>query len=138
MERSRKLIVLSGLPGSGKSYYCMLLRGYDSNVIVVSRDKIRKMWERTFGIVDDVQLTRDMIHNASLAMATGRTVAIDAMNLHPHDRLRWETLAWSFGYELEWMELKTPVEVCIERDSKREEPVGRKRIMQYAAEAQIA
>lgn len=79
------------------------------------------------------------------SMTRGFNIVIDNMNLNPKevqsfkdiitvyntdkdDRKKEGTLndIDDFRYELEFKDFKTPIDVCIERDSKREHPIGAK------------
>jgi hypothetical protein len=51
-------------------------------------------------------------------------VVVDACNLHEHDYIRWETVAWITGAVFKFERLKTPMTVCIARDLVRSNPVG--------------
>ena len=77
------------------------------------------------------------------SMKKGYDIVIDNMNLNPKeveyyesyikihnqvvDELKSENkldLQDDFKYELEFKDFFTPLEICIERDSKRENPIG--------------
>jgi predicted kinase len=49
---------------------------------------------------------------------------VDATNLSPHERRQWIKMAKSFGYEVQAVFFDVPLEVCLERNSKRDRPVG--------------
>jgi predicted kinase len=122
----RKLIVLSGVCGSGKSTEAKRIRDKDKdNTTIVKRDVVRRIWSDR----SDDEITKIMIEivGAYLRDRNG-TVIVDACNLHPHDKARWEAVAWAFHVDLEWIYLLTPIETCIERDRQREDPVGEDRI----------
>ena len=48
---------------------------------------------------------------------------VDATNLTPHDRRGWIKLAKDFGYEAQAVFFDVPVEVCMERNRKRDRVV---------------
>ena len=60
----------------------------------------------------------------------GYDIIIDNMNLNPKETAFYEAFVTSHNkekdkkYEIEFKDFKTPLDVCIERDSKRENPIG--------------
>ena len=63
------------------------------------------------------------------AMEFGYDIVIDNMNLNPkeieyYENLVDSTLGYMNCYSLEYKDFFIPLEVCIERDSKRENPIG--------------
>ena len=49
---------------------------------------------------------------------------VDATNLTSHDRHSWIKLAKDFGYEVHAVFFDVPLEVCLERNQKRERVVA--------------
>ena len=71
------------------------------------------------------------------AMNYGYDIVIDNMNLNPKEVKYFQDLVDGWNnpkgivpavvtaiYEIEFKDFKTPLDVCIERDSKRENPIG--------------
>ena len=48
---------------------------------------------------------------------------VDATNLTPHDRHSWIKLAKDFGYEVQAVYFDVPLEVCLERNHRRQRTV---------------
>ena len=48
---------------------------------------------------------------------------VDASNLAPHERRQWIKMAKGFGYEVHAVFFDVPLEVCLERNRKRERQV---------------
>lgn len=48
---------------------------------------------------------------------------VDATNLTPHERQSWIKLAQDYGYEVQAVFFDVPVEVCLERNQRRERNV---------------
>jgi predicted kinase len=48
---------------------------------------------------------------------------VDATNLSPHERRQWIKMARSFGYEVQALFFDVPLEVCLERNRRRERSV---------------
>ena len=49
---------------------------------------------------------------------------VDATNLTSHDRRGWIKLAQDYGYEVQAVFFDVPLEVCLERNRKRERVVS--------------
>src|SRR5262249_60677751 len=48
---------------------------------------------------------------------------VDATNLSAHDRQGWIKMAYDFGYEVHGVYFDVPVDVCIERNQRRQRVV---------------
>jgi len=114
---SKGTVVLAiGLPGSGKSSWFKR-----HNLNPLSSDMIRAM------LFDDPaeQRFQDLVFSNLRSMLRARLVArrplnyVDATNLTPHDRHSWIKLAKDFGYEVQAVYFDVPLEVCLERNSRR-------------------
>jgi len=123
----KTLYVYQGLQGSGKSTLArkFVLEDPD-NRIRVNRDDIRLMMGLPFNPKLEKVVTK--IETAALmaAMDTGKDVVSDNMNMNKKTIDFLEEIAKEFGYTTEYRFIYTPLEECIERDSKRENPVGEK------------
>lgn len=139
MNNVRKIILTRGIQGSGKSFFARnwVLEDPEHRVRF-NNDDIRNMlgkyWvpSRENIIVD---LKRTFLYSA---MKYGYDIVIDNMNLNPKEvdffkevikeHNSWighpECLKTLQEYILEFKDFKTPLEVCIERDKKRENPIG--------------
>jgi len=127
MDNKKKFYIYQGLQGSGKSTAArkFVLEDPD-NRIRVNRDEIRLMMGKPFNPNLENIVTK--IENAALTAAfkSGKDVISDNMNLNSKIRKGLEKMARKYGYVVEYRFIYTPLEVCIERDSKREHPVGEK------------
>ena len=109
-----------GLPGSGKSSWFKR-----HNVTPLSSDMIRA-W-----LFDDPteQRFQDLVFSNLRSMLKARLIArrplnyLDATNLTPHERQGWIKLAQDYGYEVQAVFFDVPVEVCLERNQRRERNV---------------
>jgi predicted kinase len=123
----KTLHIYQGIQGSGKSTRArqFVLEDPD-NRIRVNRDEIRLMIGKPFNPKMENLVTQ--IENAALVAAfkTGKDVISDNMNLNSRIRRNLEKMAQSYEYDVEYHFVYTPLEVCIERDSKRQYPVGEK------------
>lgn len=121
-KASKGTVVLAiGLPGSGKSSWFKR-----HNVTPLSSDMLRAL------LFDDPteQRFQDLIFSNLRSMLKARLVArrplnyVDATNLTPHERQSWIKLGHDYGYEVQAVFFDVPLEVCLERNHKRERVVA--------------
>lgn len=125
----KKLLMLKGLPGSGKSTYAKKLVE-ESDYYRVNKDDLRAMvhnsrWGKErerFILRWRDQLVRD-------SLDAGKNVVVDDTNLAPKHEETLRQIAKDNRAIFEVRFFDTPVEVCIERDLKRPNSVGAKVIM---------
>jgi len=119
---SRGVVVLAiGLPGSGKSSW---FKRHKINPL--SSDLLRHL------LFDDPteQRFQDLVFSNLRSMLRARLIArrpmnyVDATNLSPHERHGWVKLAKDFGYEVQAVFFDVPLEVCLERNAKRNRMVS--------------
>jgi predicted kinase len=119
---SKGTVVLAiGLPGSGKSSWFKR-----HNITPLSSDMLRAL------LFDDPteQRFQDLIFSNLRSMLKARLIAkrplnyVDATNLTPHERQSWIKLGHDYGYEVQAVFFDVPLEVCLERNHKRERVVA--------------
>jgi predicted kinase len=57
---------------------------------------------------------------------------VDATNLSTHERRQWIKMAQSFGYEVQAVFFDVPLEICLERNSKRDRAVNEETMRKMA------
>jgi predicted kinase len=128
---SRGIVVLAiGLPGSGKSSW---FKRHD--ISPLSSDLLRAL------LFDDAaeQRFQDLIFSNLRSMLKARLIArrpmnyVDATNLTPHDRQGWIKLSKDYGYDVQAVFFDVPIEVCLERNRKRERVVAEDVMRRMAA-----
>ena len=115
------VILAIGLPGSGKSSWFKRHK-----VTPLSSDMLRAL------LFDDPteQRFQDLIFSNLRSMLKARLIArrplnyVDATNLTPHERQSWIKLGQDYGYEVQAVFFDVPLEVCLERNHKRERTVA--------------
>lgn len=125
-----KLILCRGIQGSGKTTWAKQWVLEDpEHRVRFSNDDIRNMLGKYWvpsreNLVSDIK--KDFMVSA---MEFGYDIVIDNMNLNPkeveyYENLVDSVLSYAICYSLEYKDFFIPLEVCIERDSKRENPIG--------------
>jgi len=123
-----KVLILQGLPASGKTTYAKELvdKGYKR----VNKDDLRAMVDNGKYSRKNEKLIlemRDML--IDLSLINGYDVVVDDTNFEKKHFKQIALIADINEADLDVKIFKTPVEECIERDSKRENPVGEEVIM---------
>lgn len=119
------LILLVGIPGSGKTTYAQTYMRKTPNAVHLSSDEIRKELygdENIQGNPGDVFSL--MQKRAIEALNNGRDVIYDATNITRKDRAGIIGVCPKFT-KIECHIIWAPIEVCVERDAKRERTVGK-------------
>ena len=120
-KATRGAVVLAiGLPGSGKSSWFKR-----HNVTPLSSDMVRSL------LFDDPQEQRfqDLVFSNLRSMLKARLIArrpmnyLDATNLTSHERHNWIKLAKDFNYDVQAVFFDVPVDVCMERNQRRQRVV---------------
>ena len=120
-----KLIVLVGIPGSGKSTYAEGYMISHPNTTYLSSDKIRKeIWGNEATQGDNNEVFSLMQSRAIEALNNGKNVLYDATNITRKDRSYIISACPKF-VKIEAHVIWAPIEVCIERDANRERTVGK-------------
>jgi predicted kinase len=121
-QAPKGIVVLAiGLPGSGKTTW-FGRRG----ITPLSSDLLRNI------LFDDVEEQRyqGLVFSTLRSLLRARLIArmpwnyVDATNLSTHERRQWIKMAKSFGYEVQAVFFDVPLDVCLERNSKRDRSVS--------------
>ena len=76
------------------------------------------------------QRFQDLIFSNLRSMLKARLIArrplnyVDATNLTPHERQSWVKLGHDYGYEVQAVFFDVPLEVCLQRNQRRERVVA--------------
>ena len=130
MQAMSKIVLCRGIQGSGKTTWAKQWVLEDpEHRVRFNNDDIRNMLGKYWvtsreHLVSDIK--KDFIVSA---MEFGYDIVVDNMNFNPkeieyYENLVDSTLGYMNCYSLEYKDFFIPLEVCIERDSKRENPIG--------------
>ncbi len=125
-----RIVVLVGLPGSGKSSYLERL-----GVTGLSSDALRVL------LADDAtdqtiheQVFQTMRYLLRQRLAIGRPVTyIDATNLRPEERRPYIGIGQSYGCQVEAVFFDVPLEICRARNAARHRIVPEDALLKMAA-----
>jgi len=119
------LIIVSGLPGTGKSFFCRKLAERLDIVILESDSLRRRLFPApSYGKEESTQLFRACHGLVEELLRKGISVALDATNLEEHNREQLYHIADQSGARLVVVRMEAPVEVVqrrLERRSRRED-----------------
>ena len=125
-----KIVLCRGIQGSGKTTWAKQWVLEDpEHRVRFNNDDIRNMLGK-YWVISREHLVSDIKKDFMVsAMEFGYDIVVDNMNFNPkeieyYENLVDSTLGYMNCYSLEYKDFFIPLEVCIERDSKRENPIG--------------
>lgn len=121
-----KLLILRGVPASGKSTWAKEFVSGKKDWVIVSRDEIREAtgtyWvpsrEDYISEVEEFQIRSAIKNNLN--------VIIDATNLNPKTQEKWKNLAKELDVEIDFKDFFIDFKTALERDNNRIRKVGKK------------
>jgi len=133
--KQQEIILTIGLPASGKSYWADEFVQKNPEYVILNRDDLRVMLQSRkryskFSKWRETLVTNIQVQGAIDALAMGKSVIISDTNLKAEYRKTWVKVAKEANvkYTLK-MFTDTGLDVCLDRDKKREFPVGQRVIM---------
>lgn len=120
-----KIIMLKGLPGSGKSTWAIGMVERDGNWVRINKDSIRAMMG---GYNSNKESLVIRFRNALVrtALESGKNVYVDDTNFHPKHEICLRQIAEEFDAEFAVYFIDMPLDVCIKNDLNRFNSVGEK------------
>jgi len=128
-----KLIILQGLPSSGKSSFAQEYLKKDGNAVRINKDSLRTMLH--FDVWSGQREEKTRIAARALAktfLNKKMNVLIDDTNLNQHTLESWKQAGKEWSAKVEIIKIDTPIEECIRRDELREKKVGKSVIIGMA------
>ncbi len=125
-ERMAKLIMMKGLPASGKTTKAKEMLEEYGNFVRVNRDQLRPMLHgdaRWSGKKEKLTVLTERILVANL-LAADNSVIVDDTNLFQSHRDMWSNIAINSGAKFEVYDMDADYETCVERDLARDNSVG--------------
>lgn len=120
-----KIILCRGIQGSGKTTWAKQWVLEDpEHRVRFNNDDIRNMLGKYWVPSREPIVTTMKDSFISGAAILRMDVVIDNMNLNSKELDYWKDIARMFNYDLEIKNFFTPLQECIERDSKRPNPIG--------------
>lgn len=135
-----KIILCRGIPGSGKTTFAKQWVLEDpEHRVRFNNDDIRNMLGK-YWVPSREDLVKDLNYAFLInSMSYGFDVVIDNINLNPKELKYYTKVLYNWNdpkgivfdavkpkYNLEFKDFFIPLQDCIERDSKRSNPVGEK------------
>lgn len=122
-----KIILCRGIQGSGKTTWAKQWVLEDpEHRVRFNNDDIRNMLGK-YWVPSREPIVKIMKSSFISGAAIFRMdVVIDNMNLNSKEIEYWKDVAKTFDYDFEIKNFFTPLQECIDRDSKRPNPIGEK------------
>lgn len=120
------LVLLSGLPGSGKSHFCRELVKAAPSLVVLESDALRAILfsEPTHGQSENARLFPALHRLLERLLRNGHHVVVDATNLRRRNRRMLYDIAVRVGAPLLIVETTAPEDVIRQRLSRREADIA--------------
>jgi len=130
MNNKQKIILLKGLPASGKSTWAKEFCFRNPTYIRINKDDIRDLLGSPVFNNKFEDAVLDIQRKMGITILdTGKSIVIDDTNFAKKHYTFWSQIASARGIIIDVINLDVPVEECIERDSKRVKPVGKAAIL---------
>ncbi len=115
-------IVVSGLPGTGKSHFCRQLAAR-TPVIILESDVMRRTLfpSPAYSAAESARLFQAIHHLIGLLLKRGIPVVLDATNLSERNRERLYHIAYQLNVRLVLVRVEAPAKVVQERLRNRTE-----------------
>lgn len=124
-----KIILTQGIQGSGKTTWAKAWVAEDpEHRIRINNDDITSMWGQPFGtpgLYERLRMFRQLM--ITRAIQDNLDIVVDNMNLSTSSLKEVQEIVKNFDYVIEYKDFtNVPLEICIERDSKRPNSIGEK------------
>src|SRR6056297_2309134 len=119
MDKKQKLLVLQGIPASGKTTWAREFLKGKTDWVRVNRDELRKM-RGDYWIKPQEDLITVFERNIVIfSLNAGYNVIVDGTNLNPKYIEKWKAIAKDHAVEIEFKEFDVSLKEAIKRDEQR-------------------
>lgn len=128
MAKNKRVIMMKGLPGSGKSTWAKEYVKKHKNFIRISNDDLRlQMFNRQFDKGDTKMVDKMRMMMLTTALELGQSVIIDNTNLSPRLEEQYRDIAKQHkaGFEIQDL-TNVPIHTCLSQNNNRPNPVDPK------------
>ncbi|AIF50279.1 AAA family ATPase [Pelosinus sp. UFO1] len=123
---NKKLILLAGYPGTGKTYLCNIILEWRNCFVVLSPDDIKeKFWDELgFDSLEEkektIQLSWDYYYKKMKEIMQGGSSIISDYPFSEKHKSKIELLSEQYGYQIVTIRLTGDLDVLFERQKKRD------------------
>lgn len=128
---TKKIIILQGVPASGKSTYAKKLHEENQNYVIVSRDNIRRSRGNYWIPEQEDYITDIEVFCVEAALRRNLIPIIDATNLNEKFLSNWKRIADIYDADIEYIKFEIEFEEALNRDKNREYPVGKEVLIRF-------
>lgn len=130
----KKLTIMVGAPGSGKTTYAKDLVKKSGNTVIISSDEIRaELFGDEAVQADPTRVFSLAYARANKALANGKDVIFDSTAANPLLRSRVVEACGKNAEAVEFVFIDTPLDVCLKRNKMRSRHVPDNVIRRYIA-----
>lgn len=115
--KRQKILMLKGLPASGKSTYAKELE--EQGWYRTNKDDIRKELFPNYTFKDEKEVVAIETEYVCNGLYSGKNVVVDNTHFNPTHEARLRKIAEKYNADFEILFIDTPVEICIRRNRKR-------------------
>ena len=118
------VMLMVGLPGSGKTTVAKAIVSGNSRWARISRDDLRDMMFDGFKRKREKDIVRSQMQLAEHLLEKGFDVIVDDTNLNPKVRTAWKEFCSAHDATYDEYHMNIPLRGCIENDNRRANGVG--------------
>src|SRR6056297_2761465 len=119
MDKKQKLLVLQGIPASGKTTWAREFLKGKTDWVRVNRDDLRRM-RGDYWVKSQEDLSNTLERNTIIfSLNAGYNVIVDATNLNPKSIDKWKQIANDNSVDIEFKKFDVSLKEAIERDNNR-------------------
>ena len=127
----QKMLVLQGIPCSGKTTWARDFLEDKTDWVRISRDDLRTMRGGYWIESQEKLITAWETQMIQFLLREGYNALIDATNLNPKAIEKWRQMANDHGVEIEFKYFPVTLEEALKRDRERVNPVGDKIVKRF-------